>query len=273
MEYLNGAWSDGSAQIPVNDRGLLLGDGIFETLAVRSCRVWRIPAHLARLRHGAEILGIPLPEADETLTMVLREAAVRNDVDTGLVRLTLTRGPVIGGLASPGDASPTLLVTARARAVMDGPLDAVIARTTRRNEASPLAAIKSTSYLDGILAAREAHERGAGEALLLNTQGRLAESTIANLFLVIDGQLITPPVNEGALPGVMRADIMACENVQERPISEVDLGRASEAMLTNSGGIRPLVTVNGRPVGEGVPGAITTQLQTSVWRIQEDQDD
>jgi branched-chain amino acid aminotransferase len=272
MDYLNGVWTDGPAQIRADDRGLLLGDGVFETLAVRGGRVWRIATHLARLRHGADIMGIRLPENDQTLGAVLREAADRNGVETGLVRLTLTRGPATGGLASPDNGTPTILVTARSRAVMDAPIDAVIARTTRRNETSPLAAIKSTSYLDGILAAREAQAQGADEALLLNTQGRLAESTIANLFLVIDGQLVTPPVNEGALPGVMRADIIGHENVHERPLSEDDLWRASEAMLTNSGGVRPLVGVDGRAVGEGVPGPVTTRLQTSVWQTQEDQD-
>jgi branched-chain amino acid aminotransferase len=189
-----------------------------------------------------------------------------------MVRVTLSRGAQPAGLAPDGPTAPTLLVTARPRAVDDKPLRAVIARSTRRNEFSPLAGIKATSYLDGIIAAREATERGADTALLRNTQGRLAEGVVANLFCRIDGRLVTPPIAEGALPGIMRAEVMARTDALEATIEEADLGRAEEVLLTNSAGVRALVEVDQRPVGDGRTGPLAARLQSEIWREEEDRD-
>lgn len=269
-DYLNGSWTDGPARVAAADRGFLLGDGLFETLAVRGGRVWRVARHLARLRAGAAVLDIPVTADDAELAAAIRDTAGRNGVVDGLVRLTLTRGAGAGGLVPAGPVEPTLLVSARARPVDDGPLRAVIARTTRRNELSPLAGIKSTSYLDGIIAQREAAARGAAAALLLNTRGRVAEGAIANIFARVGGRLVTPPVGEGALPGIMRAAVMALGDVFEAPLTEADLAGADEVMLTNSAGVRALVEIDGRPVGDGRPGALTTALQSTIWNPQEE---
>ncbi len=118
--------------------------------------------------------------------------------------------------------------------------------------------------MDGILAAKEAFKRGCDEALLLNTAGNLAEGTAANLFLVIDGRAVTPPVHDGALPGVMRADVIKALAAAERTLSPADLASASEAFLTNSLGIKPLVVVDGAPIGGGGPGLVTEKAQKIV---------
>jgi len=135
----------------------------------------------------------------------------------------------------------------------------VIADSTRRNEHSPLSRIKSTSCLDSIIARVEADRRGADDAILLNTAGRIAEATAANVFAVIDGVTATPPVADGALPGIMREAVMASTSVEERSLSPTDLDVASEIFLTSSLGIRPVIAFGDRtlPIGP-----VTTALKT-----------
>ena len=255
--HLNGALvSAAEARVDPADRGLALGDGLCETIRVRDGRPLRLAAHCARLRAGADVLDLPVPVSDEALGRALEETLKANAVTDGGLRLTLTRGPGPRGLLPPPRPRPTLLITAAAEASSSSPIRAVIATTTRRNEHSPLSRCKCINYLDNILARLEAAKRGAEDALLLNTAGRLAGTTMANLFLVIDGAVVTPPVADGALPGVMRGEVLAAAGAEERSLKPEDLARASEAFVTNCLGIRALVSVDGAPIGDGRPGAV-----------------
>lgn len=256
--HLNGALvSAAEARVDPADRGLALGDGLFETIRVRDGRPLRLAAHCARLRAGADVLDLPVPVSDEALGRALEETLKANAVTDGVLRLTLTRGPGPRGLLPPPRPRPTLLITAAAgEASSPSPIRAVIATTTRRNEHSPLSRCKCINYLDNILARLEAAKRGAEDALLLNTAGRLAGTTMANLFLVIDGAVVTPPVADGALPGVMRGEVLAAAGAEERSLKPEDLARASEAFVTNCLSIRALVSVDGAPIGDGRPGAV-----------------
>ena len=259
--YLNGRLiTTNAARIDPTDRGFTLGDGLFESIAVRGGQVRRLAQHFDRLQNGVEILGLTLPAADE-LSNALEQVRSANDVKDGVLRLTLSRGAALRGLVPATCAEPTLLITVDASVIDLSPITAITATVTRRNEHSPLAQIKTINYLDNILARREAVEKGADEAILLNTAGRLAEATVANLFMVIDGQTLTPPVAEGALPGVMRADIIAAGEAAEEPLVSADFLRASEAFVTNSAGIRGLVSVDGCNVGGGVPGPVFERLR------------
>lgn len=227
------------------DRGFTLGDGLFETLRIKGGKVLRVEAHLARLAAGADVLGMPLPAID--LTAALAQTAAANGLSEGVLRLTLTRGTGPRGVLPPAEPKPTLVITA---APLSPPLPAarlVIAQGTRRNDRSPLAQVKSLNYLDGILARQEAARRGADDAILLNTRDGVAETSIANLFAVIDGVLITPPLSEGVLPGVMRAEVVAA-GAQERPLTADDLSSAEEILLTSALGIRSVATLEGRPL-------------------------
>ncbi|WP_207460606.1 aminotransferase class IV [Azospirillum sp. SYSU D00513] len=264
--WLDGALvEDADARIAPNDRGFTLGDGLFETVRLRGGAVLRLDAHLARLRRGAALLGIPLHWTDEALGRALLETAQASGcAENGAARLTLTRGPAPRGVLPPRDPSPTLLVTAGPAPGPLPPARLVVARVTRRNEHSPLSQVKSLNYLDGILARREAEERGADDALLLNTAGRLAETTIANLFLVLDGRLVTPPLSEGALPGVMRAALLERFDAVEQALPPEALERASEFILTNSLGVRAVASVDGRPVGQGAPGPLFEALKQAL---------
>lgn len=261
--WLNGRLSaEDEARIAPADRGLLLGDGLFETLRVAGEHPVRLDRHLARLRAGAAVLGLPVPLDDAGLAAAMAALLRRCGLEDASLRLTLTRGPGPRGLLPPAEPAPTLLITAAPLPPPLPPARVVVARDTRRNEHSPLARIKSLSYLDGVLARQEAARCGADDALLLNTAGRVAEASAANLFLVLDGVMVTPPVSEGALPGVMRAAVMEATAVVERPVTVEDLDRAEEVFLTSSLGVRSVVMVEGRPVAVGVR---TAEVAGTVW--------
>ena len=249
-----------AARLDPADRGFTLGDGVFETIRVRRGKPDRFDAHVARLRDGANVLGIIMPTTDTGLESRLTDVLKAYDLTDAIVRVTLSHGPGPRGLLPPDPAFPTLMISAAPLPEPAGPVKAIIAMSTRRNEHSATARIKSVSYLDNVIARREADGYGVDDALLLNTQGRLAESTIANLFLMINGALLTPPVSDGALPGVMRADLIARFRAEEHSLEVDDLARAEEAFLTNAIGIRPLIDVAGQPIGDGEPGLITQML-------------
>lgn len=241
---LNGQILDAAAAtIAVTDRGFTLGDGLFETIRVRQGRMQRLPAHVARLTRGAQLLGIPLPDGELLETLELVRTA--NAMDDGVLRLTLTRGSGPRGVLPPAKPEPTLLVTPAPMAPPPPPARLVFATTTRRNDMSPLAGVKSLNYLDNILARQEAATRQADDAVLLNTRGQIAEISIANIFAVIEGCLLTPPVRDGALPGVMRAAMLG-QGAREQSLLPEDLTRADEIFLTSSLGIRPVRELENR---------------------------
>jgi branched-chain amino acid aminotransferase len=257
MIYLDGELvAPERARIDPRDRGLLLGDGLFETMRARAGRVSLVERHLARLRHGAATLGIPVPLDDDGIARALAEVLQANRLDDAALRLTLTRGPGPRGLAPPADPRPTLMIASAPPPPPKPPARARIV-SIRRNEHSPLAGIKSLGHLDNVLAEREA---GEDEALLLNSRGRLCEAAAANLFLVVGGVAHTPPVADGALPGVIRSVLLEPGAV-ETTLLPADLAVASEAFLTNSLiGVRPLIEVDGRRIGDGQPGPLTRTL-------------
>jgi branched-chain amino acid aminotransferase len=252
---LNGTLRDaGELGIHPGDRGLTLGDGVFETIAVRAGRAQRLAAHLDRLHGGLATLAFETVPAREALQAAVDRVIAANALETGVVRLTVTRGAAARGLAPQGGGPPTVLVTASDALPPADPVTAVISTRVRRNEHSPTSGLKSLSYLDNVLARQEAAERGAGEALLRNTAGHVVEATVANVFAVIHGELCTPPLADGALPGVLRAAILAAEPVRETHLTRADLLRADEVILTNSLSVRPVVALDGHPIGAGVPG-------------------
>jgi branched-chain amino acid aminotransferase len=260
--YVNGALVAATeARVDPADRGFTLGDGLFETIAVAGGAPRRLAAHLARLERGAHVLDLKLPWPLADLGRAVAETIVANGLQEGVLRLTVTRGPALRGLLPPALAHPTLVIAPAPWPQAPAPARAVIATETRRNERSPLSRIKCLGCLDNVLARKEAASRGADDALLLNTLGRIAEATASNVFLVLDGRLVTPPVDDGALPGVMRADVIAQLSAAERSLTAEDLARASEAFLTNSLGVRALVAVNGRPIGAGAPGPIAARAR------------
>jgi branched-chain amino acid aminotransferase len=247
--WLNGALLPaGLARIDPSDRGLTLGDGLFETIRVAGGVPLHVQLHLARLRHGAEQLGIIPPFGDAELLAAFTQILAANALEEAVLRLTLTRGVGPRGVAPPANARPTLLITAASWVAPSADLSAIICQSTRRNEFSPLAAIKSLNYLDNILARREAALRGAEDAILLNTQGNVAEATAANLFLFKNGKWLTPPISDGALPGVFRARALAGNAACEVRISPDDLRAADGLCFGNALSVRAVSKLDGQEI-------------------------
>ncbi len=227
-----------------HDRGLTLGDGLFETIAVKAGVPLRLDAHLKRLRDGADFLGLPVPAGDQVLHDAILGLLGANGLEgEAAVRLTLTAGPGPRGLPRPEVPAPTLMLAAGRIPAEAPPARMIIARSTCRNERSPLSRLKTLNYLDSIIARREAAARGADDAVLLNSQGRVAEASAANLFLSLDGRWITPSVAEGALPGTMRAALIKNWRAEERAVTVADLRRADDMVLTNALGMRKVARI------------------------------
>jgi branched-chain amino acid aminotransferase/4-amino-4-deoxychorismate lyase len=236
--------------IPFDDRGLLLGDGLFETvLGVDGRLVW-LDAHLERLEKGCATLGLPAPDR-AAATRLMGEALAGVQAPRAAVRLTLTCGSGGRGLDRPVAPAPRLFATAAPSARPEAPARLVTA-AVRRNETSPASRLKTLSYLDNVLAREAAREAGADEALMLNTRGEAACAAAANIFWVDRGRLVTPAIACGALPGIMRAAVVAAARglgleVIEAHAPPQALAGSEGVFLTNSLiGVRPVAWLDGR---------------------------
>jgi branched-chain amino acid aminotransferase len=237
--HLNGRLIDAdAARIDPADRGLLLADGLFETLRAYGGRPFCLDLHLARLAAGATLLGLPAPAVPE-IAAAVGDTLAANGLADASIRITLTRGASPRGLLPPAEPTPTLMVAAHPLpSSLPTAMSACFA-SIRRNEHSPLSRIKSLAYLENILALGEAAAAGHDEAILLNTAGRIAAGSRSNLFLVLDGVVTTPPPREGLLPGIARHTVLALAArhgvpAREMPVTPAEMARASEAFLTNS---------------------------------------
>lgn len=249
-----------NARIDPLDRGLSLGDGLYETIRVYDGMPYALELHLARLARGAQVLGLPLETT--SIAPAITAVLTANELTEAIVRVTLTRGVGARGLLPPPNPQPTLLVTAWPFVPSLPPQVKAHIVQMRRNEHSVLTQLKTLNCLENILARQEAVAHGADEAILLNTLGRVAEASSANVFIVRGGGLVTPPVTEGVLPGVTRTVVMQIAHKQGLPCHEAqitveELMQAEEVLLTNSViELRPVVHLNGRELGMGLPGPI-----------------
>ena len=236
------------------DRGFTLGDGIFESLRVSGGAPEFADAHLDRLDRAAEVTAMPLPfTRPEILDRMARLIAAAGMADAAL-RLMVSRGASARGVAAPPpeDCRPTVVISVHPLPpTRNASVAAVIATVTRRNEFSPFSRVKAAPYLDSIVALEEAKGKNAQDAVLFNTQGRVASACYANLFAVIGGRLVTPPLADGPLPGVTRGRVLAALDGVEDGISPDALAGAEEIFLTNSFGIRSVIALDGRPLPEG----------------------
>lgn len=266
MLFVNGhPVPDDGPHVSALDRGFTLGDGVFETMRAAGSRVFRWEAHLARLSEGARLLDVPLAGLD--LAALVRDALTSVRLPQAVVRLTLSRGvdPGRGVAVAPGWRPTVVVRVLPLNPPPDPPVRAVIA-TTRRNERSPLSGIKSLNYGDSILARMEAQRSDADDALLRNTRGFIAGATTSNVFAVLHGVLMTPSARAGALPGTTRAFVLQAARrlglpTRERALRPEELIAAHEAFLTNAvQGLRPLVALDRRAIGDGDVGPWTRAL-------------
>lgn len=227
-----GLVDDEHARVSVFDHGFTVADGIFETMKTVDGRVFLWPWHLERLHHSARVLGLTLPD-DAHLTAVVRDVARANAIPgSGRLRLTITggRGP-LGSDRSEVDVS---VVCAAAQSKPWPATAQLDVATWPRNEHSPLISAKTTSYAENVLALDTAHVRHASEAIFFNTSGHLTEGTGSNVFIVLDGDVRTPPLADGLLAGVTRRFVMTLCDVVETTIDRDMFDRADEVFLTSS---------------------------------------
>jgi len=248
--------------IPIDDRGFLLGDGLFETVLFKAGRPVLWEAHMARLTRGCLAIDLPPPDAGRLEAEARRAVADRRlGAARAAVRLTWTAGSGGRGLGRPEPPTPRLIASAAASPRPETPATVVVS-TIRRNARSPSARLKSLNYLDNVMARREAERAGADEALMLNTAGHAASATAANLFWIAGGRLYTPSLACGVLDGVIRAQVIAAAPVEEVRANLDAVLKAEAAFLTNSlVGIRTIRVLGGRFLQ---PHPIVDQLRASL---------
>lgn len=241
--------------VPLNDRGLLLADGLFETVLVSDGRPRLLAHHLARWRQGAALLGMEAPPAAQQLEPLIQEAMARSGIHQGALRLNWSRGSTAGaargiGLSNPCRHRCWLQLTATAPCF--APLRVIVSATEERSSSSLLSRCKTFAYGPAIQARRQAEAAGADDALLASSAGGLCCGTTANLLVRLEGHWLTPPLESGCLPGVMRARALTLGLAREARQGELDeaaLAASSGALLLNSLSCRPITHLAGTPLG------------------------
>ena len=264
--WINGELvSEHEARISPFDHGWLVGDAVFETLAIVRKTPFAARRHLERLAFSAHHLGIALPDAD-----VLREAmiavAAANGLEAGRLRVTVSSGT--GPLGSNrGRSKPTATVAATPQTPW--PDTAAVATVDWTiNEGGPLAGLKTVSYGDNVRALARANAAGAGEAIFANTRGQLCEGTGSNVFLVHQGRLITPSLASGCLAGVTRQLVIELTDAAEHDVPLHALAAADEAFLTSTTrDVHPVQTVDGQPLA-ACPGPRTQAAAQALARLK-----
>ncbi|MCB1790501.1 MAG: branched-chain-amino-acid transaminase [Gammaproteobacteria bacterium] len=261
-----------AAAIPVLDHGLLYGDGVFEGIRFYHGRAFRLAAHLERLALSARAIALVLPLERAALEHAVEQTITAYGYGEGYLRVVVTRGVGPLGLDPSACTTPNLLIIADAISLHDPQRSArgirVVIAATRRLAADGLdPRVKSLNYLNNVLARIEASHAGADEAILLNREGRVAEGSAENLFIVRNGELATPPVSEGALDGITRRCVIelarsAGIGVHEMPLSPYDLYTADECFLTGTGAeLIAVREIDGRPLPM-CPGVVFADLLT-----------
>ncbi|MBS3908313.1 MAG: aminotransferase class IV [Actinobacteria bacterium] len=263
--YVNGEFMDEcKASVSALDRGLLLGEGLFETMRAYSGVIFMLDRHLERIVAGMKTLGFKNIPARDVLSRACRSILATNGIDDARVRLTITRGTVTA-------KEPTVVVTADRYhgyepELYAGGMSAITLRGYRIS-GSPVHQLKSTSYLPSLIAGEQALAEGCHEAILVNEKGDVAEGSFTNVFMIEAGTLFTPPIEDGLLPGITRGCVLeiaasaGIEVLQER-VSVSRLRSAQEVFLTNSLlEIMPLTRVDQTDIGDGKPGKLTLELR------------
>ena len=273
--YLNGQFVPlEEARVSILDRGFCYGDGLFETLRAYGGKVFRLGWHLERLEQSARSIYLELPESRESLTSIVYETLNKNDLTDAVIRLTVTRGESFPGLAIDESSKPTLVVHVRPFKPVpeawyrEGIKIALLPRSAPKIFGVERQ-IKSLNYLSPIMSLKQARDQGAVEAVLLDDSGRVCDGTTSNIFIVRQGILRTPAINEYILAGITRKVILEISRKLGIASEEIELNReevyqADEVFITNSGlEILPVTKVDDVTVGDGCPGPLTRKLHES----------
>jgi branched-chain amino acid aminotransferase len=264
------AWVDGRLVGPdepavrPTDHGVTVGDGVFETVKVTNGHPFALNRHLHRLTRSATGLGLAAPDESRLREGVAAVLGAGEPLGFARLRLVVTGG--VGPLGSGRGRGRLGYVVLAAEVPPPGPTTALRVVPWTRNERSAVAGLKTTSYAENVVALAHAAAHGAGEALLTNTRGELCEGTGSNVFLAMDGELVTPPLSSGCLAGITRELLLewsaaARTPVAERPLTLDDLRSADEVFVTSSTrDVQPVARVDDRELG--APGPLTRRAAT-----------
>ncbi|PDO10265.1 MAG: branched-chain-amino-acid transaminase [Candidatus Reconcilbacillus cellulovorans] len=279
--YLNGEFvSREDAKVSVYDHGFLYGDGVFEGIRIYNGNIFKCKEHLERLYDSAKSIMLHIPLSFDEMQRALVETVRRNGLRDGYIRLVVSRGPGDLGLDPRRSPKPWIIIIAEQLAIY--PEEAyrtglrTISVSARRNLPDALnPKIKSLNYLNNILVKIQANLADVGEAIMVNAQGFVAEGSSDNIFIVKRGVVYTPPTWCGALEGITRRAIMEiCGRIgiplREEPFTMHDVYVADEVFFTGTAAeVIPVREVDGRTIGEGKAGPITTRLLQEFRKIVE----
>jgi branched-chain amino acid aminotransferase len=271
--YVNGTIARGeTASIPIFDHGFLYGEGIYETLRTYHGEPFLFDQHAQRLRRSAAFMALTLPWSDDDLLARVRETmAAHGDLAEAYIRILVTRG--VGDLSYNPAATPVPSLVIIVKPYVGPPpvsftdgirLSLVSIRRNHPQALNP--AMKSNNLLNNALAMQEALRAGADEALMQNQAGELVECSQSNVFLVRDGEVLTPPLEAGLLPGITREYVMELASeigvrAREATLTPADLPLASEAFITGTTReVTPVVAIDALTIGTGRPGPVTMRL-------------
>lgn len=272
--YLNGEYVPAEeARVSVFDRGFLYGDGIYETLRVYGGRVFKLEEHLVRLERSAQLIRMDPPLSREAFAEAIDTCLKVNDLSDALVRIGVSRGEASEPGLDPALVAgpPTVVIAPRPfepypKAMYEAGIRAAVVSVRRTPTEALNPAIKSTNFLNNILAKMEALGAGADEAIMLNTDGHIAEGTTTNIFWVAGETLCTPPLEAGVLDGVTRSVTITLAEDLDYQFLEVLRGRsaleeAEEVFVTSTSyEIMPVTSIDGKPVGSGRAGPMSLEL-------------
>ncbi len=259
------------AKISVYDRGYLYGDGIFEGIRAYDGRVFKLDEHVDRLFKSAKTILLDIPYSREEIKEIILKTIRANDLRDAYIRLVISRGVGDLGLNPENCEESTVVVIVSKISLYDNKLYeeglAVVTVPTRRNGPEMVnPRIKSLNYLNNIMARIEANMQNAPEAILLNSEGYVAECTGDNVFIIEGNNLVTPPRYAGILKGIKREVVMNIGeqfglNVKEELFTRYDLFNADEAFLTGTAAeVIPVVKIDARQIGDGKPGKFTRRI-------------
>jgi D-alanine transaminase len=272
IAYVNGRYlPHKEAAVSIEDRGYQFADGVYEVCEVRGGRLVDETRHMARLDRSLRELRMARPMSAKALAQVLRETVRRNRVHDGIVYLQVTRGVAPRDFPFPAAGTrPTLVVTSRSfdRARLEAQAATGIAVVTVPDIRWERVDIKTVALLPNVLAKQAARDQGAREAWLVDADGRVTEGASSNAWIVTrDGVLVTRPLETGILPGITRSVVLDELKAQglkfeERAFSVAEAYEAREAFVTSASQIvMPVISIDGRPVGNGAPGLLTSALR------------
>lgn len=265
--HLNGEFLPiAEARIPVLDRGFIYGDGVYEVIPVYARQPFRLDGHLARLKRSLAAIRIDNPMTDAAWTALIAELVARNEPSDQSVYIQVTRGVAKRDHSFPKDVLPTVFLMSNPLAIPtpEQVERGVVAVTTTDNRWYRCD-IKSTALLANVLLRQFATDHGAAEAVLLR-DGFLTEGSAANIFAVQNGVILTPAKSHLLLPGITYDVILELARsaglaLEQRDVSEAEVRSADELWLTSaSREVLAITTLDGRPVGKGVPGPMFRRM-------------